>query len=146
MMILLLHAANADALLTNPRPRILIVEDDHQTLRYFAEILDLHGYQVTTALGAVLGLAEMTTSPPDAVIVDLRMPGVDGLEFLRRLRARPGTQTTPVAVVTGDYMISDAETEEIASLGASVRFKPFWLETLTELVRELLDGNPSTQR
>jgi CheY-like chemotaxis protein len=66
------------------------------------------------------------------------MPGMDGLEFLRRLRARDETRTIPVAVVTGDYFLDDAMPTELRELAAAVRFKPLWLEDLASLVHALL--------
>jgi CheY-like chemotaxis protein len=72
------------------------------------------------------------------VIVDLRMPLTSGLQFLRAIRAIPGLSHTPVAIVTGDYYLDDDQRDEIAALGAELRFKPLWLEELVTLARELL--------
>jgi CheY-like chemotaxis protein len=66
------------------------------------------------------------------------MPGMDGLEFLRRLRARDDTRSTPVAIVTGDYFLDDTIPAQLRELGAMVRFKPLWLEDLAPLVHGLL--------
>ena len=66
------------------------------------------------------------------------MPLLDGLGFLRRLRARDDTRTTPVAIVTGDYFLDDAVSVELNELGAELRFKPLWLEDLVGLARNLL--------
>ena len=68
----------------------------------------------------------------------LRMPLVDGLGFLRRLRARDDQRTTPVAIVTGDYFLDDSVSTELRELGAELRFKPLWLEDLVGLARNLL--------
>ena len=55
------------------------------------------------------------------------------------MRAIPGLTTTPVAIVTGDYYLDDAQAAEIAALGAQLRYKPLWLEELVMLARELLN-------
>ena len=60
------------------------------------------------------------------------------VEFLRAIRAIPGLTNTPVAIVTGDYYLDDAQTAEIKALGAELRYKPLWLEELVTLARELL--------
>jgi two-component system OmpR family response regulator len=118
--------------------KILIVDDDEGVTQTFARMLRLEGYQVRTAVTAQKGLEEAEQSHPDAIILDLRMPLVDGLGFLRQLRARVAHSTTPVAIVTGDYFLDDAVSKELRDLGAELRFKPLWLEDLVGLARNLL--------
>jgi DNA-binding response OmpR family regulator len=118
--------------------KILIVDDDEGVTQTFARMLRLEGYQVRTAVSAEKGLLEAEQSHPDAIILDLRMPLVDGLGFLRRLRSSDGHSSTPVAIVTGDYFLDDAVSAELRELGAELRFKPLWLEDLVGLARNLL--------
>jgi DNA-binding response OmpR family regulator len=118
--------------------RILIVDDDEGVTQTFARMLRLEGYQVHTALNAEQGLGEADRTHPHAIILDLRMPLIDGLGFLRRLRGRDDHRTTPVAIVTGDYFLDDSISSELRELGAQLRFKPLWLEDLVALARELL--------
>ena len=120
--------------------RILIVDDDEGVTQTFARMLRLEGYQVHTAVNAENGLRAAEESQPDAIILDLRMPLVDGLGFLRRLRARHEQRSTPVAIVTGDYFLDDAVSTELRQLGAELRFKPLWLEDLVGLARNLLQS------
>ena len=117
---------------------ILIVDDDPSVTETFARMLRLEGYQVVTALSADTGLREAERARPDAVILDLRMPLVDGLQFLRMLRANTSLSNMPVAIVTGDYFLDDAVSRELHDLGAELRFKPLWLEDLLALARNLL--------
>jgi DNA-binding response OmpR family regulator len=117
---------------------ILIVDDDEGVTQTFARMLRLEGYQVKTAITAESGLLVAAESHPDAIILDLRMPLVDGLGFLRRLREIDAQRTTPVAIVTGDYFLDDAVADELRALGAELRFKPLWLEDLVGLARNLL--------
>ena len=118
--------------------RILIVDDDEGVTQTFARMLRLEGYQVRTAANAETGLVAASEGSPDAIILDLRMPLVDGLGFLRRLRARDDQRATPVAIVTGDYFLDDEVSAELRALGAELRFKPMWLEDLLGLARNLL--------
>ena len=120
--------------------KILIVDDDEGVTQTFARMLRLEGYQVRTAVSAETGLQEAHTSLPDAIILDLRMPLVDGLGFLRRLRERDEQRSTPVAIVTGDYFLDDSVSAELRELGAELRFKPLWLEDLVGLARNLLQS------
>jgi DNA-binding response OmpR family regulator len=117
---------------------ILIVDDDEGVTQTFARMLRLEGFKVRTALNAQTGLQEAEEYHPDAIILDLRMPLIDGLGFLRRLRQGDGNQQTPVAIVTGDYFLDDAVSNELRELGAELRFKPLWLEDLVGLARNLL--------
>jgi DNA-binding response OmpR family regulator len=120
--------------------KILIVDDDEGVTQTFARMLRLEGYQVHTAVDAERGLKEAEQSHPDAIILDLRMPLVDGVGFLRRLRANDRHRSTPVAIVTGDYFLDDAVSTELRELGAELRFKPLWLEDLVGLARNLLQS------
>ena len=118
--------------------KILIVDDDEAVTETFARMLKLEGYQVRTAVNAQKGLEEAEQSRPDAIILDLRMPLVDGLGFLRRLRTFEQHTTTPVAIVTGDYFLDDALSNELRELGAELRYKPMFLEDIVALARHLL--------
>src|SRR4249920_1881292 len=117
---------------------ILIVDDDEAVTQTFARMLELEGYAVRTARNAETGLREAQEYLPDAIILDLRMPLMDGLGFLRRLRANAGQASIPVAIVTGDYFLDDNVSTELRQLGAELKFKPMWLEDLVGLARTLL--------
>lgn len=121
---------------------ILIVDDDEGVTQTFARMLRLEGFKVRTALTAETGLREAEECHPDAIILDLRMPLLDGLGFLRRLREHEHEhdleRATPVAIVTGDYFLDDVVSNELRELGAELRFKPLWLEDLVGLARNLL--------
>jgi two-component system, OmpR family, response regulator len=118
--------------------KILIVDDDEAVTQTFARMLRLEGFEVRTAANAQSGLVEAEQTRPDAIILDLRMPLVDGLGFLQRLRALEGHRETPVAIVTGDYFLEDSVSMALRELGAELRFKPLWLEDLVGLARNLL--------
>ena len=117
---------------------ILIVDDDPSVTETFERMLRLEGYNVVTALSAEAGLAQAERSSPNAIILDLRMPLTDGLQFLRILRTKEELESVPVAIVTGDYFLDQAVSTELRELGADLRFKPLWLEDLLALARNLL--------
>ena len=100
-------------------------------------MLSTDGHTVSSAPTAEAGLELARQDRPDAVMVDLRMPSVSGVEFLRRLRRDPALRELPVAVVTGDYFLEESLLEEIHALGATVQFKPLWLEDVLSLARSL---------
>ena len=119
---------------------ILIVDDDRSVTDTFARILKLEGFQVATALSAEDGLELANNIRPDGSLLDMRMPITSGLQFLRLVRSKPHLVDVPVAIVTGDYFLSDPIQNELKSLGAAVRFKPMWLEDLVALARTLVSG------
>jgi two-component system OmpR family response regulator len=123
---------------TTPAARVLIVDDDVSVTDTFSRMLRLEGYEVWAALSADEGLSLAQKHRPHAVILDLRMPLTSGLQVLRAIRAIPGLTNTPVAIVTGDYYLDEAQSSEIQALGAELRYKPLWLEELVTLARELL--------
>ena len=121
---------------------VLVVDDDEGVALTFSRMLRLHGYQVRTATNPETGLALAEAHAPDAILLDLRMPIVGGLEFLRRLRTLKASRTTSVAIVTGDYFIEEQIAAEIKELGAEVCFKPLWIDDLVDVVRAMLPSAP----
>jgi DNA-binding response OmpR family regulator len=119
---------------------ILIVDDDKAVADTFARMLKLEGFSVVTALSAEAGLELADNVHPNAIILDMRMPITNGLQFLRTVRGRPHLVDTPVAIVTGDYFLAEPIQLELKSLGASIRFKPLWLEDLIALARTLVSA------
>jgi DNA-binding response OmpR family regulator len=126
--------------MTTETPRLLIVDDDLSTTQTFAQILTMEGYDVRTAATAESGLRELESAHPDAIILDLRMPFINGLGLLYRLRACESDRQTPVVIITGDQCLDDAVIDELRGLGAEVKFKPLWLEDLVDVARSLVQS------
>jgi CheY-like chemotaxis protein len=123
--------------------KVLIIDDDESTRVTFAQMLRLEGHEVRTASNASIGLDEATILAPDAIIVDLHMPAMDGLTFVQRLRARERGHITPVAIVTGDYALKETVSDSLKELGVTLCFKPLWLEDLVKLATGLLADQPA---
>lgn len=117
---------------------ILIVDDDQVVGETFARMLSLSGYRVTTVQSVDSALVATLEEVPDALIVDMRMPMVNGLDFLRLLRRDGRLREVPVAIVTGDYFLNEPVLAEMRSLGATVRYKPLWMDDLSALAQSLL--------
>ncbi len=115
---------------TVDRATILIVDDDVTLARAFAQVLGGHGYDVRLAGGAEEALRELDRSRPDAILLDLRMPLINGLGFLYRIRAMAAYQSTPVIVITGDSTLGKEVLVELGELGAQVHFKPITVNDL----------------
>lgn len=119
---------------------LLIIDDDPAVGLTFRRMLEVVGHRVSRALSAEEGLLQLEADPPDAILLDMRMPVMDGLEFLRRLRQDDRRKSLPVGIVTGDYFLQEQVLTEISDLGATVRYKPVAMEDLHELVALLLQN------
>jgi len=124
---------------------VLIIDDDEAVTQTFARMLRLEGHEVRTANDAESGLFEADAHQPDAIIVDLRMPLINGLGFLYRLRAQDRYQNTPVAIVTADYGLDESISRELDELGAQLHYKPLWLEDLVDLTHSLLSSERASR-
>jgi len=115
---------------------VLIVDDDGEACAIFERMLRGNGFDVRTAATAEDALLQLETALPAAIVLDLRLPALDGLECLRRIRAMPRLLRIPVTVITADYLIDDNVVAQIEALGARLCFKPIWEEDLLRIVRE----------
>ena len=129
------------------RPRVLVVDDDANITAFLKRALAYEGYQVEVAADGPAGLAAARDHPPDLVVLDVMLPGLDGVELLRRLRAgetQPGS--LPILMLTARDEVSD----RVAGLDAGADdylVKPFALEELTARIRALLRRRePDSQR
>jgi DNA-binding response OmpR family regulator len=120
---------------------VLIVDDDPDVLRTLARMLRSFGYHVLTAFDAESALLSLAADRPAAALVDLRLTRLDGIAFMRRLRAQEVNQRTPVAIVTADDLLDDAMFGELRALNATVYFKPLWAHELNALTEFLLHGD-----
>ena len=123
---------------------ILLVEDDPTLGDAFAQVLRGAGYEVWLTGKAEEGLEKAKLVRPQAIIVDFRMPLVNGLGFLYRLRSSEAVQSTPVAVVTGDTSLSEDVRAQLQELGADLRMKPIMPNELVALVQGMI-GEPMTE-
>jgi diguanylate cyclase (GGDEF)-like protein len=119
---------------------ILVVDDDPDILRVVEVNLRLHGYRVLLASGGAEALAMLESERPHLALVDLMMPGMDGLELTRRLRADPMVTALPIIVLTAKALTSD----KVAGLAAGADdyiVKPFDTSELLARVRATLRRN-----
>ena len=114
--------------------RILVIEDDEAILKLIRRSLAYEGYQVVTATDGPSGLTAARDNPPDLVVLDLMLPGLDGMEVCRRLRSGG---PTPIIILTAKDSINDRVMG--LDMGADdYMVKPFNLDELLARVRALL--------
>ena len=118
--------------------RVLIVHDNATVADTFSRTLRLPGYEVWAAASAAEGLTLAQVHCPNAIILDLRVPLAGSVAFLRVLREVPGLSSVPVAIVTGDYYLSEVQEQELQFLGAQVHYTPMWIDELVTLARDLV--------
>jgi two-component system response regulator MprA len=114
--------------------RVLVVDDDEKITGFLRRALAYEGYQVEVADGGAAALAQALKSPPDLVVLDVMMPGLDGLEVCRRLRAGGDV---PVLMLTARDEIA-SRVEGLDAGADDYLPKPFALEELLARLRALL--------
>jgi two-component system cell cycle response regulator len=123
------------------RKRVLVIDDDAKARGLVAAFLEPIGYDVRAADGGVAGLALAHAEPPDVILLDLQMPGMDGYEVCRILRQGPKTGTIPVVMLTA----SDdphLNREAYAAGAQACVLKPFRQQGLLVAIQAALTGMP----
>jgi DNA-binding response OmpR family regulator len=115
-------------------PRILIVDDEADTLDVLDRLFTLEGFEVELADNAESALALAVAAPPDVVVTDLMMPGMDGLELCSRLRANAATRDVPVIMSSGIHRVPEGR----GSLYQVAVPKPIDIAVLLRVARSLL--------
>ncbi len=115
---------------------ILIVDDQPEILRVYSRALNAAGHSVQIADSAEAALLLIAAAPPDAVLLDLKMPFVNGMGMLYRLRK--GYPRLPVAMMTGVTTLDRESLQELAMLDTTVHFKPLSIAEIQQVVDTLL--------
>jgi two-component system response regulator MprA len=118
-----------------PAGRLLVVEDDRGVRESLARALQYEGYEVETSADGFEALKTLKTSTPDAMVLDVMMPGLDGLEVARKVRSNGND--LPILMLTARHEVSD----RVAGLDAGADdylVKPFALDELLARLRALL--------
>ena len=118
---------------------ILVVEDNERNLKLLRDVLEYAGYDVRVARTAEDGIVLAVKEPPDLVLMDLQLPGIDGTEALRRLRENPRTADIPVVAVTAQAMKQDRERALDAGFNGYIE-KPISVRAFPDQVRGFLSG------
>ncbi|NJO43410.1 MAG: response regulator [Cyanobacteria bacterium CRU_2_1] len=124
--------------------KCILVVDDEESLRELACICleDLGGWEVIMAESGSEGLLKAETHPPDAILLDVSMPEMDGFQCYEKLKANPVTQTIPVILLTAK-VLPDDRTRFAQMAIAGVITKPFDPTLICDQVAELLGWNGS---
>lgn len=117
---------------------LLVVDDNPENLKLILMILASSGYELVTASDAIQALRAVERRIPDLILLDLQLPGMDGLELTRRLKAKPETRDIPIVAVTA-YAMKGDEAKAINAGCNGYLVKPVDKRLLRELVRRFVE-------
>jgi two-component system cell cycle response regulator DivK len=116
---------------------ILYIEDNPSDQRLVRKVLATHGYKIVLAGDGLAGIDQARTTQPDLILVDVQMPGLDGLETVRRLRAIETCAATPIVALTA-YTEKFQRAEYIDAGFTDYQQKQAGIQPLLKLVRRFL--------
>ena len=119
------------------RPIILLVEDTKEVTMMMVDYLEMAGYEIITAADGASGIEQAKAKHPALILMDIQMPGMDGLEATRRLRTDPNFRTTPIIALTALAMQGDRE-RCLAAGATDYLAKPVSLKKLVQMIEEYL--------
>jgi DNA-binding response OmpR family regulator len=119
------------------KPRVLLVDDEPILLRLIQVNMRLEGFEVVACSTGEDALRSAQETVPDAVVLDVLLPGIDGFEVCRRLRAEPATAAVPIVMVTAQAQDEDRERGYALGVHEYVT-KPFEPAELVAIVRRAL--------
>jgi DNA-binding response OmpR family regulator len=122
------------------RGRILLVDDDPRLVNIVAMYLSIEEYEVVTASNGEDALKQIEEQMPDLVILDVMMPGMDGLEACKRIRSNPKTSSLPVLMFSALSGEDDIERARLAGANHLIT-KPFNLVGLGSVVRSFFPAS-----
>ena len=120
-----------------PGKRILVIEDHEENRRLLRDLLTSFGYELIEAVTGEEGLTAAEAERPDLVLMDIQLPGIDGYETTRRIKAKPALNHIPVIAVTS-YALSGDDVKAFAAGCDAYVTKPFDPAELLEKIREHL--------
>jgi len=117
--------------------RILVIEDHEENRRLLRDLLTSFGYELIEAVTGEDGLTAAEMQVPDLILMDIQLPGIDGYETTRRIKANPALRHIPVIAVTS-YALSGDDVKAFAAGCDAYVTKPFDPGELLEKIREHL--------
>lgn len=121
----------------------LVIEDNHDNLRLITYALKRGGYEVVSAETGEAGVELASRQKPSFVVVDINLPGIDGIEVTRRIRHSEICRTVPIIAITSHAMFGDRE--KIIASGCNGYFeKPIDPLTIMDKIHEIIDGTDMT--
>src|SRR5262245_56076882 len=118
---------------------VLVVEDELNIRKFVAANLKARGFQVLEAPDAETGLDTLQSTIPDAIVLDIKLPGMDGWQFLEHIMIDPDLSDIPTVVMTAHVMDSEARQIRFSNV-SEVIFKPVSAAQMVTAVQKALNG------
>ena len=118
---------------------ILVVEDNPLNLELVSDILEAHGYEILKATNGKEAIAQVEETIPDLVLMDIQLPGLDGLTITGIIKDKPEMADLPIIALTAHAMRGDEEKARQAGCDGYIS-KPIDTRALPETIREFLDS------
>jgi len=121
----------------------LVVDDSRIAATTIAQTLELLGYETEIAYGPRPALESLARRIPDVILLDINMPGVDGVEVCRYIRCEPATAQVPIIAISSE--VQEDTVARILEAGANIFMpKPLDVEALEQALKRLLTGKKHT--
>jgi two-component system cell cycle response regulator DivK len=117
--------------------RILVVDDNEDNRRILVDLLTAAGFEPVEAITGEAGVSAAESTRPDLILMDIQLPGIDGYEATRRIKANPALAAIPLIVVTS-YALSGDDEKAMAAGADGYVSKPFSPRALLARVKEFL--------
>lgn len=117
--------------------RVLVIEDEEDNRRIVRDLLTSVGYEIIEAVTGLEGVTATETHCPDLILMDIQLPGLDGYEATRRIKANPALRHIPIIAVTS-YALSGDDVKAFAAGCDAYVSKPFSPRALLAKIREYL--------
>ena len=119
--------------------RILVVDDTPANIKLLGDLLSVKGYRVCTATNGEEGLAQVAKEKPDLVLMDIQLPGINGIEAFKQIRGNAATKGIPVVALTASVTPTDRSAITAAGFDAFLG-KPINLKEFLDTVKRLLES------
>jgi two-component system cell cycle response regulator DivK len=124
----------------NMSKRILVIEDQEDNRQIVRDLMTASGYELIEATTGEEGIAAAARERPDLILMDIQLPGIDGYEVTRRIKANPQLKTIPIIAVTS-YALSGDDKKAFAAGCDGYVTKPYSPRLLLAKIREYLPAN-----
>ena len=115
--------------------KILLVDDEEGFLSVIKEALEIRGFDMVTAKSAIEAGLELSSKKPDLILMDIKMPGIDGLQACAAIKKNPSTSNIPIMIVSA--ISEEAHIKRAHKMGISDYFvKPVDIEKLVDRIKE----------
>ncbi len=119
------------------RKKILIVDDEEDFLKLLKDAIELRGIEVSTATSGVEAGLELASNAPDMILMDIKMPGINGIQACEAIKRNPATKDIPIIIVSA--LSDESDIKKATKVGVVDYFvKPVDIEKLVNRIKEVI--------